>query len=595
MRGLLSLVGKEWRDVRAVTAASAVLVVLACLGVRWYLEERYGLSLTELPPTSRYFEYLVPACAALYATLIAADIVGGEVASRRIDLVELLPVGRSRVWTAKVLFLVVVTVAFLLWCVVVQAAALAAIDGAAFAEPFLAQVLAAPWMIGFVASFAGATLLASTIGLRGLSAAVVGGATAAALWTGAFQFAEFVGYGNTVPPATWFDRGARETVAACLLPPALLAAAGLAYAFGRVHLGSVLRPAAIALVVVAAMLTGPAAVMAHNALTVVPGEAGTSFDQAWPSPDGRFVALPFAKEEGPSRAAKVFILDTARDALVEPEFGNCTVEVVPPTWEGVWDADGNLVVASPGLSGVDRAWIDPRTGAVRRTETLDFAAAAERTRRRYEPWNEATRWSDVESRRAEDGGPTYVVTACDRRGSARREFRSWAPAAPRFPYRWLVYFPDPNVLAVRALPDGEERRLLTSREPWQGGWQDIGHASPDGRALLVRHDGTWKSLDVESGSATEIATHGVAPTWWYVYGDPSRRIVVLPRARASSVHLVDLVDLATGAKITMDSGDTGSPRAAGDGRLIVMRTGPVLDLMDRDLKFVRRLWPLAKE
>lgn len=592
MRGLLTLVGKEWRDVRAVTAASAVLVVVACLGVRWVLEERYGLSMADFPSTPRHLDVFVPACAALHAMLVAADSVGGEVASRRIDLVELMPAGRGRVWMAKALFLLAASGGFTLWCALVQWGVLASIDGPQFADPFVARALGSPWVLGVASTFAGATLLVSTIGLRGLAAALVGGAVAAGLLGVMHAFLGFLGHPTLLHTPERYEPSYRESIAATWLPSVLFVASALAYVLGRVHLGRIVRPTAIAVAALVAALGAPGAVSAYDALSVVPGRPGTRFRRPHPSPDGRYVALAFVNESAPSQPSKVFVLDTSREVLIEPEVSRGFLESRPGTWDGAWDEDGRLVVHTPSDGGFERVRIDPATGAVVGRDFRDGRAFAAESTQYWESWRRRHGWRLLTNRRCDDGGPTYEATVTDTLNSARPKFRTWAQASVTSPGGLLVYFPEPHVLAVRPLPDGPERRLLEARHAWTGGGREVGDVSPDGRFLLVEHDGTWKALDLETGSTSALPACEGKPGWWRVFGDDGRRLVFV-KVRGEPTSRV--VDLGTGATLEFDRDLVGDAWASADGHLLVMRPPQFLDLVDRDLKFVRRLWPLGKE
>jgi ABC-type transport system involved in multi-copper enzyme maturation permease subunit len=604
VRGVVNLLRKEWRDVRALTWACMALVPAVTAFVRWVLAEvRQDVWATSPAALSwnvfvsgapRWWEPLVPGMIALYGALVAADAVGAEVASRRSDGLALLPVGRWRVWFAKITLLCAATALFAAWAVLVQAATLWTVDGIEAAAPFLATAGRHAWLALPIATFVGATLLVSTLRLRGIGAALVGGGLAAGLWSGANAFTSFLG--RSPEPwerSAWDPQTAPEEWLIAWLPVvAVLAAAALAYSYGRVHLGRVLRPLGIAAATLVVVVVAPSALMAQAAFSVVPGDPGVELGDAWPSPDGRYVAMTYVNVAAGPQPRKTFVLDVERAVLVEPDCGNLTVQPRLLSWDGVWQADGTLLLAR-GWNAIDTVHVDPATGAARRSETLDDRASwsFHSERNRDYAVSARDRWYVLSHGRDDDG--TSICRLRSAKSAAIVTVRTSVQAvslqrSPGGATAWVAYFPEPCVLALRKLPDGEERRLLTSSTPWKT--NDVGALRADERALLVRHDGAWKVVDVESGATTELPREAQHVGWFPLYGDAARALVY--HVGASDDPVLHLLDLDTGAQRDLLRTEFGTARALADGRLVLFgREHGTLDLLDRDLTTLRRLWP----
>ena len=107
MRIFKTLLRREARDARAITIALALIAPLAIAAV-----EELAAHYTYGHLTARY---AVPCAVALYAAILASDLVSAEVSTRRMNALAALPVGLDRVWKAKVTFLILATVSFAGW------------------------------------------------------------------------------------------------------------------------------------------------------------------------------------------------------------------------------------------------------------------------------------------------------------------------------------------------------------------------------------------------------------------------------------------------------------------------------------------------
>lgn len=593
MRGFVALMRKEARDIRALTWASMALAAVAAVVVRWVLGQLAAEGRTSAlePP---WVEPFVPACVVLYAVMAAADVVGGEVAARRSDLWALLPASGFRVWCAKATALIGATALFAAWCLLVQMQTILQTDGTASLERFVERAQSNVWVAGPVATFLFATLLASTFRLRGLGAAFVGAAMAAAACVGAEAVASWLGYGRV-----WYASGsvATERIAglasAAIVAPALLIAAALAFTFGRVHLGRVLRPLAIGLAAFAALCAPPTALWAQSAFAVVPGAPGVSLEWAIPDPSGRYVAAVFVNYASSTPHARTFVLDVETADLREVDARDAR----PSGRDGAtcWDADGSLVLHASSF-GLDELRADPATGEVRSRRKCSSDDLHTQSVLNMRAWHERMPWVVESSTTPHDGFARYR-TLFRRNGSrvkeAPVELRSWL--TPHLGLRGRVfYYPEPEVLATCTLPDREERRLLVNDEPWRSGW--IGGVSPDGGALIVRHRGVWRVLDLATLATTDLPASAGPPSWVPVRGDDERRLVCLRRVSSApaSPGFVDVIDLATGAARLFNANDQYATFHSVGGDRIIIQSGNRIDVASRDLTTITNLWPTGK-
>jgi hypothetical protein len=588
MSPFLALVRKEWRDVRVLTFASALIAVGVCLGIRWGLVAWGGRDDAGGFPAETWWGFFVPMTVALYAATVAADMVGGEVASRRVDQLALLPVGPMRVWSAKATFLLLATAAFGAWCVAVQWVALDVCLGSAQAAEFLREVMDGK-VAALAATCAAATLLASTFRVRGLGALLAGLFVAVATFGGAAWMAKWSGVfdewtlGESYGVATPFWR--REGVVLAWLPASVLLAAGAAFVLGRVHLGRVLRPLAIGVATLAALLVVPAAAMAAAASSVVPGETGTQLHRIVPSPDGRWAYAEFTRlQRWESRTGFVLSLETG---ALQPVVDDCSLFALGDAAR-MWDADGRLVLlCTRGEEVSGTAIVDPSTGKVLREAGL----VPERARTAASPPN----WHWKHSRQAPDGAWDFALR--ESATSAPIDVRSYVPPVVSSQGR-LVYVPEPRVLATRTLPDGPERRLLVIDEPWKSGC--VGSLSSDARLITVRHGDAWTALDVETGAlrdlggGRDLSPALGRPEWLRVQGAPDGHLLIVPTSREDSRR--DLVDLDRGTRLALRSFSLLDAYAQPGGRVLLRQSWPdALLLLDADLSQIRRVWPAPKE
>lgn len=582
MSPFLALLRKEWRDVRTVTLISAVAAVGICLGVRWALLAWGGSDDAGGFPAETWWGFFVPTTVVLYAGTVAADLVGGEVVSRRMDQTATLPVGPWRVWAAKAAFLALATAGFGAWCVLVQWVALHATLGAAQAAKFLEEAVDGK-AAALVATCAAATLLASTFRARGLGALLLGLALGVLVCGGAAFLAQWSGLADEWLMGEWEGLDSpiwrRPTVLFALLPLSVLAASAFAFAHGRVHLGRVLRPLAIGLATLAALLVVPAAAIAAQLMTVTPGEAGTALRCVRPSPDGRYVYVEFARWYV-DRSRAGYVLDAESGGL-RPVAESSELWLHGDA-DRTWDEDGRLVLLRLDRDTAAEAVVDPATG----TTLHERPSAPPRRRMRRDAWREPRPVGVTP-----DGTTTYSVARAEPAESV--EIVSRVQPLVRAD-GCVIYVREPRVLATRTLPDGDERRLLESAEPWKSGW--IGPVSADGRLLAVRHDGAWKCLDVETGRTVdlrvppELALPFGRPSWVRVEGDASRHLLLVRRDAADP--RLDLLDVDTGARRDVDPCDDVEAFALPGGRLLVWKgRREELVVLAPDLTDARRLWP----
>lgn len=592
MRGFVALFRKEWRDLRATTWAYAGFVLAACLLVRWSLA---AFSVKNADPNwQRYLDGFVPVAALLFAAMAAADSIGGETASRRIDQLVLLPVRPLTVWSAKLSAIAAAVAIVLAWSTLVQVGVLAAIDGRAHVERFVEFAGRVRWAPVGIAGFLSMTFLVSTLRLRGIGALVAGAGLAAAAGAGIVRYASAFGLSGAgvVPREIASVSGGDVVAIGAAVTAVVLLASALAFTFGRVHL-SVARPAVIASSVLAILVGAPAGAFAAARMRVLPEHEETALQWVEPSPDGRHVALWFVRDRGERARSASWVLDVATGALRELPRSQIRIRA----WGrgSTWDADGSLLVQDFASSRVERDWIDPVTLEPRRSARLTFRELGDEDRALAEEWRESHAWVlQGSSKRPDTAPPTDppLVGRIERFAGNREKLTipTWIPPVMQYGTDRVVYAPEPCVLAVKRLPDGPARVIARSSKPFVRG--DVSAISADGAIVLVRLEGAWKAVSTDGGDARDVAIADASqsPGFHPVQGDPSRRIVVAARRDET----VAVLDLDSGAVATIPASELGTLLAMPDGALLIWR-GKRLDLFDRELRRVRCVWSIPAE
>lgn len=585
LRTFHALVAKEWRDVRTLTWASMALVVLGFVAMRSVLVAvKDHLDLVGGPsnaPPAQCTAWFTVVCALFYAAMVASDMVGGERASRRIDGLVLLPAGPLRIWCAKAALLLGSTAVFTAWCALVQVVSLRLLDGADVAGRFLTAASEDPWPLGTIALFATATLLVSTLGLRGLGAVLAGGLAAAGLWVASRWFGALVdvdvfhagAYGS---PTEWI-------VGSVTLPALLLLASAASFVGGRIHLGRMLRPLAIATALLVALCGVPAVVWAHEAAEIVPGRPGVHLsDPIAPSPDGRFVAAMFVRYAAGPHSRRVFVLDTLTGRAAPAGAAGSFLL----SQRKVWDAEGHVTVWESEGALVRRLRCAPTTGEA--VQWRLYEAGHLRAEHSEDPSSRGGRtWRCLGALPRDDGKP-FVVRYRDTKSGAEAQVPSWCgPPTAVWSFRRIFHCPEPNVLATRETPESETRVLLTADAPWQSGW--IHDVSADDRFVIVKLDGGWQALDLRTLERHRITDERRPPSWLRIEGAPERHVVSFRRKDRDDLWA--LLDLDTGRRIDFEPyGSIWDAHALADGR-VVARRGASIGLFAADWTHLRTLWP----
>lgn len=246
---MIALIRKEWRENRWLFWAFVVLTPLLSLGLKHFL-----VGWERVRP-DQTFTLLLPAMTALYLIAMGADLVAGDVGSGRIAFLAALPVRPAKLWAAKALFLFAGAGLFAGYVLAVETMihSAAGIDlWAGFTE---AQAAETGLLLAGVATLGTAVLYWSTLldrGLVAVFAAVLTLAVAAgAIW---FVFLSRFHFRHATP--------ADVLLSPALLAGGLLLGSFLAFAKGRVHLGSRLRRFVLALGVLLVVVVPPGAAAA---------------------------------------------------------------------------------------------------------------------------------------------------------------------------------------------------------------------------------------------------------------------------------------------------------------------------------------------
>ena len=346
---LRNLVQREWRDARAVTVVAALVAAGASAAVdHWYTHGKDGALMAV---------WAVPILLGLYLAVIASDLVAGEVATRRIDALALLPTGMFRVWAAKVLFALVAGAAFLVWVIGVQLVVLAAGGAPGESWSFVTALPDALPNLGMALALFAAVLFFSTLLERGFGAVLAGlMVLGAGVW--AWRQADWT---------AWEIRGdaARMGLVATGIAAVFLAGSAIAFVRGPAH-GAARRRALAGLAVVLGVLvpTGVGSAVALDRwLTLEPGSRDVGISAIFPSKDGRYVAMRVGKH-GRWNSAYLWIVRVADGHLVARPESNLLAEGW--TDDGLvtaWSFRGsNPIHNSNGSEKTLLRWVDPETG-----------------------------------------------------------------------------------------------------------------------------------------------------------------------------------------------------------------------------------------
>ena len=427
VKPLLTLIRKEWRDTRALTIASALLVPIALLAMNeGFLDWRGDVG-----------AWFVVAATVLYVVVIAADVIAADVASGRARSYATLPVRASTLWASKLTFLATTATLFFGWTLAVTAGLYATaappdaeialwseIGGSTWPMPWLGLGLAGVAVVVFW----------STVLERGM--AVVG----AAVVTCALL-------GGLVPMIAWYDRELLPTddalrAVAIALPFVFLVGSAVGFTRGPHHASSLLRrlvvTASIPLLVLLPTGAVSAAVLLDR-LDVEPGDPDVRVVAGHASPNGRYLVLLAAKDHRHARV-RSWILDLEDGDLVTlPQRG------LEADWEEPWSADGSYVAwTTDGRQHDLRREYDPETGAIRRTRSLDQVHAGR-----------TTHWSSRWAKFRRDGREAVITME----GSEHEVRAPWSdyPRCARLPGYVIVN--DGEGVHLHDLHKGSERLL----------------------------------------------------------------------------------------------------------------------------------------
>ncbi len=278
MRRFLTLIRKEWRETRALTAGAAMAVLVLSVAAN---EIWLGYSAAALTAA-----FVIPGLVALYLVAIASDLVAAEVASRRVETFALLPARPLLLWFAKFAFLVGAGIAFLAWVGVVQLAIHARVGGLDAGWEILAYADLTIAHMGVVLGLACTVFFFSTLLDRGISAVLAGVLTFGA---GVYAFLSTDWAAMEIWVRSW-----HLGVAGVVVALAFSAASVFAYTTGRIHQTGRLRRTTLGLAGAVLFLLLPAAVGSQVLAargSLEPGQPDVEIRWIDVSPDGLHIAL----------------------------------------------------------------------------------------------------------------------------------------------------------------------------------------------------------------------------------------------------------------------------------------------------------------
>ncbi len=545
----LALLRREAREIRALTIAMALIAPVALVAYEEFLGHySYGHY------TARFG---VPGLVALFAAIVASDLVAAEVATRRIDALVALPVTLRRIWCTKVALLLTATLSFAGWVWGAAALLYSLRTTGANAHAFFGNATDLVFGCSAALPLGLSVLFFSTLLPRGFAAALGGAITMGAATAGP----------ASVDWKAWeIDAGDAITIAVPVALAALLAVGSfLAFTRGPIHAGGTLRKSLLAFAIPLGLLVPGtavawAAVHAHVALE--PGDPDVEIDDLLVSPGGDHVALTVRKAGQKRHRAWIVSLTS----------GATRVLADGPAVVTAWSDETTCVM----IQGTLVRWVDATTTRAVRARSQAQVIAETGGDPAAGAVHAESQWWTTRVQTFDRGTGIWTTTIESPRGRYVLEGAGPTDLSSRAGH--VVFTPEPGVLVHRNLFTGQDVLRLSS----PGGIS--GRASPDGRYIHTFEQAdrvtTYRVRDAENGedvtpsvqrrdnAGASIYQPGRNVSGWiYVYGD-------------DDAHLRCL---ATGARLQLSHRQWPAPRCAElpDGRLLIARNGG-LDVVETD-------------
>ena len=567
VRALTAMLRREWRDLRGL------LLVLAAIPVLMTAFECAFPSLAPLPAGSA--RIVLPAMLGLFLVVVGSASFAG-MPGRALDGRLLAPVGSTRLWLAKLANLALLGALFAIWSVGLEAASTAWREGYAVLREFL----------GWIPGAQGAYLLAIAAGCGAawLAAALRSSFQAALISLIPIGLLAWLAVGARFDEAFWLDlRWAPPEktftggevhlvlVGACAV---FLAASRISFSPWR-HTASRRRWRMARGLGLPALFLGSPATWADVRLSWAWSDFGFSDPRvkvmsADPCPDGRQVVITFGVRS-PIESYRVRFLDLETgEVRAQPRLP------VPCNWYGD-GPDGSVLIL-----GRDQIYqVDP--------DTLEMSPVESRL-----PSEDRKAW------RERLGLPPLV-------GSWGEVERPFGVGTGRFLVRWgdreyeldvvpgtmsrcrcgsepgIVFYSSTDQGLVRLDLETGERRILVPAETDPPLWS----LSREGRYVAVTRMSWTSSIHrAEDGSLVAGPWDDCMAGW--AHAQEEDRYVQLNAKDRSSTRILDLMEGRTAAlEASIEHSFTTVLR---DGRVLVS-SGRHVDLLDRDGRFLRTIWP----
>jgi hypothetical protein len=509
----LALLHKEWRDVRALTIACALLVPIGLISMEYgYLDWQGDFT------AGTY----VPACIGLYLAVIAADLIAADIATKRARAYAALPTRWASLWASKLTFLALAGTGFTVWTVMSCAAIYHVLAPEAADAQFIDQLSRTPREYVYAAPFGAATVVFwSTVLERGF--AVVGAAvvTCAVL-------------GGALPVLHWISpelvpRDDTIAVALVALPIVFLAGSLLAFTRTPQHSSSVWRRLATAAVIPIAILIPTGAVSAavlSQRLVVEPNDPQLQLALGHVSPDGRHIVVHASKRHAKA-SIRTWILDIEDGSLAELGERNLYADWVHP-WsdEGAYTAWTQDTAIQEGL----RRLYDAETGEVLQTRSPDQVGTG-----LHYPFVE---WATT---RIE--GADMIVTLSATGKTATLPARM-TPRFSRIP--GYALHTDSDGVHLHDL-NADTSRIIRAPERYVSA-----HFSPTGAYVRTYGSSRYSIFDTRTGEELDV---GDGAYLWFPGGGSDDRYTLL----IDDAQSVEIVDLETGEHHAADPSRERNP------------------------------------
>jgi ABC-type transport system involved in multi-copper enzyme maturation permease subunit len=568
VRGFVALLGWEWRSHRVIAYAMAALMLVLSLTFRGLASSR---SYWDNVAT-----FSVPTMWVLFVGGLTADVVTGDLATRRIETLALVPASLMKLWTSKATFVVLALAVSLGWTILCQALTAVVFDPANADQRF-AQLLQLTFALPYALPLLMLTMLFATLTERTLPAMFLGFVVAVGFVAGLTFILRFL-----APEIANSEAGRAVTWQVAGF--SFAATAATAFVRGRVHTSDRGRRWIVASAFAGSCLLAVAAFAAWKFAgwkQLAPGDADAEITQLSASPDGKWLAIAAMKHGNGQMGVtttRVWTMPIDGDGPIVESKRDQQFD-----WNGAWDDDGSLRLVSVCDHRLTTEFTDPSTGAVRRaTECAALAFDPRAAGSRFPWWLRPDESLNYTS--ASEAAHTSVLDWPER-GVRRTATTLGLPTVSRRP--GVVWYRSTLTRLMRLdVASGAESVLHESKLEYKHAIRRVS-ASADGLRLIVGGEDGHVVLAADTGAVIAGPWPTGVASW--PSGAADGRFVVLDDFSRQS-----LVDLTTGRTVLVGDdvhGRVPNVEELADGRFVTLTADSRVDLHAANGDVVRHLYP----